>query len=151
MSKNNDEHLYRVDIAWKEGRIGMMSSPELEDQIEVATPPQFDGGVEGIWSPEHLFISSVSSCFMTTFVAIAEYSKLKFEDLDVKAVGKIDKVDGKFMVTEITLEPELVIEEEKYKDKASRIMEKAEAACLITRSIKTEINFNPKVTIGTLK
>lgn len=151
MSKNNDEHLYRVDIAWKEGRIGMMSSPELEDQIEVATPPQFDGGVEGIWSPEHLFISSVSSCFMTTFVAIAEYSKLKFEDLDVKAVGKIDKVDGKFMVTEITLEPELVIEEEKYKDKATRIMEKAEAACLITRSIKTEINFKPKVTIGTLK
>ncbi|MGK7370827.1 MAG: OsmC family protein [Candidatus Halalkalibacterium sp. M3_1C_030] len=151
MSKNNDEHLYRVDIAWKEGRIGMMSSPELEDQIEVATPPQFDGGVEGIWSPEHLFISSVSSCFMTTFVAIAEYSKLKFEDLDVKAVGKIDKVDGKFMVTEITLEPELVIEEEKYKDKATRILEKAEAACLITRSIKTEINFKPKVTIGTLK
>ena len=99
MSNNKDEHLYRVDIAWKEGRVGTMSSPELEDQIEVATPPQFDGGVEGIWSPEHLFISSVSSCFMTTFVAIAEYSKLKFEDLDVKAVGKIDKVDGKFMLT----------------------------------------------------
>lgn len=151
MSKNNDEHLYRVDIAWKEERIGTMSSPELEDEIEVATPPPFDGGVEGIWSPEHLFVSSVSSCFMTTFVAIAGYSKLKFEDLDIKAVGKIDKVDGKFAVTEITLEPELVIEEEKYKDKAIRIMEKAEAACLITRSIKTEINFKPKVTVGSLK
>ena len=151
MSNNENEHRYRVDLAWKEDRIGIMSSPELEDRIEVATPPEFEGGVEGIWSPEHLFVSSVSSCFMTTFVAIAQYSKLKFEDLDVKAVGKIEKVDGKFMVTEITLEPELVITEEKFQDKAKRIMEKAESACLITRSIKTEIHFKPKVTVASLK
>lgn len=151
MSANEKEHLYRVDLAWKEGRIGTMSSPELDDRIEVATPPQFEGGVEGIWSPEHLFVSSVSSCFMTTFVAIAQYSKLEFEDLDVKAVGKIDKVDGKFMVTDITLEPELIITNEKYQDKALRILEKAEGACLITRSIKTKIHFDPKVTIASMK
>lgn len=151
MSTNEKEHLYRVDLNWKEGRIGTMSSPELDDRIEVATPPQFEGGVEGIWSPEHLFVSSVSSCFMTTFVAIAQYSKLDFEDLEVKAAGKIEKVDGKFMVTEITLEPELFIADEKYQDKAKRIMEKAEAACLITRSIKTNIHFDPKVTIASLK
>lgn len=151
MSANEKEHLYRVDLAWKEGRIGTMSSPELDDRIEVATPPQFEGGVEGIWSPEHLFVSSVSSCFMTTFVAIAQYSKLEFEDLDVKAVGKIDKVDGKFMVTDITLEPELIITNEKYQDKALRILEKAEGACLITRSIKTKIHFDPKITIASMK
>lgn len=81
MSDKN--HEYQVDLNWKEGRIGMLSSPELEEKFEVATPPQFDGGVEGIWSPEHLFVSSVSSCFMTTFTAIAEYSKLNFEDLKV--------------------------------------------------------------------
>lgn len=128
MSAKEKDHLYRVDLTWNEGRIGTMSSPELDDRIEVATPPQFEGGVEGIWSPEHLFVSSVSSCFMTTFVAIAQYSKLDFEDLDVKAEGKIEKVDGKFMVTEITLQPELVIADEKFEDKAMRILEKAEGA-----------------------
>ena len=151
MSSEEKEHRYRVDLAWNEGRIGTMSSPDLDDRIEVATPPEFEGGVEGIWSPEHLFVSSVSSCFMTTFVAIAEYSKLDFEDLDVEAVGKIEKVDGKFMVTEITLKPELVIGDEKNEDKAKRIMEKAEAACLISRSIKSEIHFEPKVTVASMK
>lgn len=147
---SDQEHKYQVDLNWKEGRIGTLSSPELEDKIEVATPPQFDGGVEGIWSPEHLFVSSVSSCFMTTFVAIAGYSKLKFENLEVKATGKLDKEDGKFVVSEITLQPELTIADEQFADKAKRIMEKAEQACLITRSIKTKIHFKPKVTIGAL-
>lgn len=147
---SDKKHEYRVDLDWKEGRIGTLSSPELEDEIEVVTPPQFDGGVEGIWSPEHLFVSSVSSCFMTTFVAIAEYSKLKFENLEVQATGKLDKKDGKFVVSEIILCPELTIADEKFVEKAKRIMEKAEEACLITRSIKTKIYFDPKVSVAAL-
>jgi peroxiredoxin-like protein len=148
---SSNQHKYQVDLQWNEGRIGTLRSPALDDEIEVATPPDFDGGVEGFWSPEHLFLSSVSSCFMTTFTAIAEYSKLAFEDLQVKAIAKLGKVDGKFAVTEITLQPELLIEDEKYADKARRIMEKAEEACLITRSIKTDIIFDPTVNIGALK
>lgn len=147
---SDNKHEYNVDLNWKEGRVGTLSSPELEEHIEVATPPQFDGGVEGIWSPEHLFVSSVSSCFMTTFVAIAEYSKLKFENLEVQAIGKLDKEDGKFVVSEIILKPELTIADEKVTDKAKRIMQKAEEACLITRSIKTKIHFEPKVTVAAL-
>lgn len=147
---SDQKHEYQVDLDWKKGRIGTLSSPELDATIEVATPPQFDGSVEGIWSPEHLFVSSVSSCFMTTFVAIAEYSKLNFENLEVQATGKLSKQEGKFVVSEITLKPELTITDEKFAEKAKRIMEKAEEACLITRSIKTKINFEPKVTVGLL-
>lgn len=146
----SNKHQYNIDLKWKEGRIGTLSSPELDEKIEVATPPQFPGGVENIWSPEHLFISSVVSCFMTTFVAIAEYSKLDYEDLDVQAVGKLDKVEGKMVVSEITLKPELVITDEKFVDKGKRIMEKAEEACLISRSIKTEIKLDPHVRLGAL-
>lgn len=147
---SDKKHEYNVDLDWKEGRVGTLSSPELDERIEVATPPQFDGGVEGIWSPEHLFVSSVSSCFMTTFVAIAEYSKLSFEDLKMQASGKLDKEDGKFVVSEITLKPELTIENEKFVEKANRIMEKAEEACLITQSIKTKIHFEPKVNVAAI-
>ncbi|MGZ5209614.1 MAG: hypothetical protein ACXWB1_01875 [Kaistella sp.] len=49
-----DAHLYNVDINWKSGRTGEMTSPELTTTVEIATPPQFPNGVEGIWSPEHL-------------------------------------------------------------------------------------------------
>jgi peroxiredoxin-like protein len=148
---SDQEHLYEVDISWKQGRIGSMTSPKLNQEIEVATPPEFPGGVEGIWSPEHLFVSSVASCFMTTFLAIAEYSKLEFENLRINAIGKLGKAeDGKVMVTEIILKPDLAITDEKFTDKAKRIMQKADAACIISRSIKSKIILESKVSVGAL-
>ena len=69
-----DPHYYNVDIAWSKDRKGIMCSPEITNSrlpldgcIEVATPPEFPKGIPGIWSPEHLFTASISSCLMTTF------------------------------------------------------------------------------------
>lgn len=143
------EHSYDVYLSWTEGRKGNLSSPRLSEEIEVATPPEFDGGVEGVWSPEHLFVASVSSCLMTTFTAIAEYSKLSCESLHVKATGKMGKnEEGKFVMSEIILKPELMVTDERFADKAARILEKAESNCLISRSIKSEIIFEPSVLVG---
>lgn len=146
---DDQEHNYTININWKEGRIGTMKSPELDQEIEVATPPQFPGGEEGIWSPEHLFVAAVSSCLMTTFIAIAEYSKLEYHSLDIQATGKLAKVEGKFMMTEVVLKPKLVIKDEKSVQKAERILHKAEAACLISRSIKSEIILETDVQVLT--
>ena len=89
-----EAHYYNVDISWKNDRKGEMSSPELLQSIEIATPPQFPKGIEGIWSPEHLFTAAVSSCLMTTFLAIAENSKLEFENFECKSKGKLEQVEG---------------------------------------------------------
>lgn len=143
--QTSEEHLYNVDIDWKSGRVGSMSSPELEESLEVATPPEFPGGVEGIWSPEHLFVASVSSCFMTSFTAIAEYSKFEFESLKVNSSGVMSREDGKYVMSKVILKPVLEISDEKYEKKAYRLLEKAEEICLISRSIKSEIEFHPEV------
>ena len=91
-----EPHAYSVDIVWTGDRKGIMSSPELNTPIEIATPPQFPKGVEGVWSPEHLFTASVSSCLMTTFLSIAENSKLEFTHFSVKSQGILEQVEGKF-------------------------------------------------------
>lgn len=142
------KHNYDVRITWNEGKIGTLESSVLEESIKVATPPEFPGGVEGVWSPEHLFVASVVSCFMTTFTAIAEYSKLEFESLDTPADGTMSNENGKFEMTEIILKPKLVIMDENKKDKAIRILHKAEEACLITRSIKTTVHLEPEVLVA---
>ena len=54
-------HYYEVNVQWKEGRIGELSSPILEKTIECATPPEFSNGVPNIWSPEHLFVAAINS------------------------------------------------------------------------------------------
>ena len=148
MSDQTEEHLYNVDLEWKEGRIGMMRSEGLTDETSVATPPEFPGGVEGIWSPEHLFTASVVSCFFTSFAAVAEYSNFPFVSLKVKSYGKMSRENGKFVMSEIIIEPELVITDENREKKAIRLLEKAEEICLITRSIKSKVVLKPVVKIS---
>jgi organic hydroperoxide reductase OsmC/OhrA len=135
-----ESHIYQVDVKWMADRIGEASSPELLDTIDVATPPQFPKGLEGVWSPEHFFTAAVNGCFMTTFLAIAENSKLSFTSFHCTADGKLEKVDGKYLMTEVVLKPILVIESESDREKAERILQKSETACLISNSIKSKVS-----------
>lgn len=144
-------HFYTVDVNWNSDRKGVMCSPELNKEggncIEVATPPEFPKGIPDIWSPEHLFTASVSSCLMTTFLAIAENSKLNFSNFSCRSIGKLEQLEGKYMMSEIILEPTVTIVDEKDREKAERILIKSEAACLISNSIKSKITLIPIITI----
>lgn len=140
-------HNYQVNLTFTENRKGTLSSPVLTQSVEVATPPEFPKGMPGIWSPEHLFVAAISSCLMTTFLAVSENSKLPFVSFECNAIGKLDKVDGKFMMTEVTLKPTLVIEQADQYDRAKRILEMSEKACLISNSVKSTIIFEPTIKI----
>jgi len=140
-------HYYEVKLDWESDRKGLMSSPVLKSNIEVATPPEFPKGIPGIWSPEHLLVAAVNSCLMTTFLAIAENSRFEFINFTSNANGKLEKVDGKYMISEIMLSPVLTIKNNAEKDKALKLLEKSETACLISNSVKSTIVFNPTINI----
>ncbi len=138
---------YEVNLSWTKDRKGVVSSPVLEQKTEVATPPEFPKGMEGIWSPEHLFVAAIESCLMTTFLAVAENSKLEFTSFSSHATGKLDKVDGKFMMTEVLLQPTLIIKNPEHQEKAKRVLEMSEKACLISNSVKSKIIFEPVILV----
>jgi len=140
-------HFYEVSVNWQNQRMGTMSSPELETSIAVATPPQFPKGMPGIWSPEHLFVAAINSCLMTTFLSIAENSKLEFESFDSRAVGKLEQVEGKYIMSEVTLMPVLTLLSDEHRERAERVLQKSEANCLISNSVKSKIIFSPEVKI----
>jgi len=141
-------HFYNVSVKWDKDRIGNLSSPELNSEITVATPPEFPKGVAGIWSPEHLLVAAVNSCLMTTFLSIAEHSRLEFTTFTSHATGKLETVDGKLSISEIELKPVLTIINESDKDKALRILNKSEEVCLISNSIKSMIILIPEVKVA---
>ncbi len=113
--------------------------------LEVATPPEFKGHA-GIWSPEHLYVASVNACFMSTFLAIAELSKLEFVSFTCQAEGKLEKEEGRgYRMTEITLKPTLTVGYDHDRERATRILEKAEKNCLISNSINTAVRLEPEI------
>lgn len=141
-------HFYNTAIRWDQERRGTLSSPDLTNLITVATPPEFPKGEPNIWSPEHLYVAAANSCLMTTFLAIAENSKLDFVSFDSNATGKLEKVDGTFMISEIELKPKVVLKNEKDRERALRIIEKSEKACLISNSMKSKVVLSPEVLIS---
>lgn len=142
----NDVHYYKTSLKWDEGRIGTLSAETL-DSFKVATPPEFPNGVPNTWSPEHLYVASLNACLMTTFLAIAENSKLEVLSFSCQSTGKLEKVDGKFMISEVELTPEIKVSNEKDKERAGRIIVKAEENCLISNSVKTKMILTPTILI----
>ncbi len=143
-----EPHYYAVTVNWSNDRIGRMSSPELDTTIDVATPPQFPKGVAGVWSPEHLLTAAVASCLMTTFLSIAENSKLSFTHFSCQSSGKLEQIEGKLMMSEITLNPTIIISLEADREKAERVLQKSEAACLISNSVKANIHMVTNIQIA---
>lgn len=141
------QHHYQVKVNWVNDRKGIASSDVLPTTIEVATPPDFPKGMAGIWSPEHFLVAAANSCLMTTFLAIAENSKLEFDSFESNAIGILDKQDGKMMIVEIILHPTVVVPNAEAVERAMRIIEKSEAACLISNSLKSKIVLQPKVLV----
>ena len=145
-----EPYAYEVDLTWQHRRLGQLSSPVLTNTIEVATPPEFPNGIPGIWSPEHLLVAAVSSCLMTTFLAVAENSRLLFESFDCRAVGKLKKVDNKLMISEVQLFPSLLLPPGGDLDKAQRVLVKSEQACLIANSVRSRVTMQPTISVAAL-
>jgi organic hydroperoxide reductase OsmC/OhrA len=140
-------YFYETEVEWIGGRKGELRAPGLP-ALTVATPPEFHGH-EGIWTPEHFFVAAVNACLMTTFLAMAELSKLQFVAFRSRAQGKLEKFDGQgFQITEILLRPHLTIAEERDRERAERILAKAEKHCLISHSIKARIRMEPEISVA---
>lgn len=136
-------YLYHTAVKWTEQRKGIISCAGKPD-VQVATPPEFKGH-DGIWSPEDLFVASANICLMTTFLAVAERAGLAFTSYESEAEGKLELVDGKFQFTAITLRPVITLPAGGDTAKAKELIEKAEANCLISNSMKAHVALIPAI------
>ena len=138
---------YPVAVQWTSEKRGVTGSVDGLPTLEVAAPPEFDGHA-GIWSPEHLFVASVASCYMTTLLAIAGISKVEIRSLEIPAVGTVERgEDRMYSIPRIVLRPHITLAGEKDLPRAERLAEKAERVCMVSRSLKTEVTLEPTFSI----
>jgi peroxiredoxin-like protein len=140
-------HRYHVSaIAEAEGNIVLKA--ENLPQLVSAPPAQF-GGPGDQWSPEDLLVASVADCFILTFRAMARASKLDWSDLEASAEGVLERVDRVTRFTTFTVSATLTVPAGTDIDKAKRLLEKAEAGCLITNSLSAETHLETTIIVGT--
>lgn len=138
----HDAYLYNAEVVWTERRAGRVTSEGLPE-LRVSAPPEFSGEA-GVWTPEHLLVAATASCLMTTFLSIAEFSKLSVVSYRSKAIARLEKVPGEgYRFTEITLVPEIEVSAEEL-DKAHKVLAKAEKSCFISNSLRATVQVEPR-------
>ena len=137
-------YYYESEIEWKGEKDLKLVGAKLP-AIKAGAPPEFKGR-EGVWSPEHLFVASLNSCYTLTLLAIAEFSKIGVSSLSSSAKGKLEKVQGGgYQVTEIVVKPRVVLTSANDLARMPRILEKAKENCFVSNSIKSKITIEPEL------
>ena len=106
--------------------------------LQTAPPAEFDGPGDA-WSPEHLLLASVETCFLFTLRAVARASRLDFTACEVIAEGTLDRDGSAIKFTEIVLRVRLSLPPGTDRDRARRAVDKAERACPVSASLSTPI------------
>jgi peroxiredoxin-like protein len=112
--------------------------------LPAAPPVEFDGPGDA-WSPEQLLLAAVQTCFLFTLRAIAQASRVEFVSLELSAEGTVDRDAGRTRFTEIVLRPRLLVPAGTDRERAMRVLEKAEKSCLVSASLATPIRLEPVV------
>ena len=137
-------HRYDVHAAGEAAGSVLVHSEGLPT-LATAPPPQY-GGPGDQWSPETLLVAAAADCFILTFRAIAAASKLAWGRLDCDAEGVLDRAEGVVRFTELHLRARLVLPSGGDTDRARRLLEKAEATCLVTNSLMLRPTLAAEVT-----
>lgn len=140
-------HRYIVRVRSTKVRSGVVASEAVPQPIKFSAPPEFQGE-GGVWTPEDFFVASVVTCFVSTFSGISDLSKLSFVSLEVEAEGILERDSSGWKFTEIKLRPSLKLTQERDRERATRMLEKAERTCLIARSISAKLTVEASVSVA---
>jgi peroxiredoxin-like protein len=139
-------HEYRIKAFGAGGPNGVVHAEGILSCISFSAPPEFLGE-PGRWTPEHFLVAAVASCFVSTFSGIAEKSRLELASFNLDAEGLLGSADGIWRFTEIKLRPVVTVLKEEDRDRAVRLLEKAEKSCLIARSLQFKVTLVPAVKV----
>ena len=139
-------HRYAVSAMAGPASVVTLRSAELED-IQSSAPPEF-GGPPGNWSPETLLVAAIADCYVLSFRAVANASKLEWSEIDCDALGVLEKTAQGLWFTVIELKAHLRIPAGGDVARAERLLEKAEQACLVSKSLRSEVRLQAEVRVG---
>ena len=126
-------HFYTVKASGAHQGHLKVTADNLPDLIADA-PIGFDGPGD-IWSPEDMLMSSVATCTILSFKAISRASKFEWVSIECESTGELALAERKLSFTQINTKVKLVIPQNENSDKAIKLLNKAEANCLISNSL----------------
>lgn len=142
-------HVYTVSTRGNASDIGLVCEADNLPTLSIAGPPEFDGPGDQ-WSPETLLCAALANCFVLSFKAIATASRFEWVSLQCDVEGELAKVERSLQFTRFHQQVVLEIGDETQREKAEKLLEKAEVSCLIGNSLKAAITLDYRIAVNPL-
>ena len=101
-----------------------------------APSPELDGDVDA-WSPEHMLLSSLGLCMLTTFEAFAARDGFEILRWVASARGTVDRTPEGLMFTSIVLGIDMEVTGNL--EQVERTLEDAKQYCLVLNSLRVPV------------
>lgn len=127
--------IFKAKVAW-DGSEGGKSIAKNQIVCRFDTPKEF-GGRAKYASPEEIFISSIGSCLITTFLFFRKKIMFPMKSLRVDANGKLDHNNNEgYRIMEINASLLVEIENSQSIHKIQKCFDLTEKFCPISQSLK---------------
>lgn len=152
-------HQYTASIIW-EGNIGdgtaSYSGYSRQYRVQVAGKPDLAGSADPAfrgeadkYNPEDLFVAAIAACHMLFYLALCARRGIRVVDYRDEARGTLATgADGRGRFEEITLNPRVIIDDEKQVPLAMQLHESAHERCFLANSCNFPIRHAPTVGVG---
>jgi organic hydroperoxide reductase OsmC/OhrA len=139
MAMRSKVFTYQAELRWQGGHEATVAAGD-RPELAVAPPPDFPGGQGSRWSPEHLFLASLESCTMLSFLAHCAHNDLTVEEYSAAATGSLERrpEDHRYAFThvDVTVRARMAAG---HAEPARGLTGKAERDCFITASTTARI------------
>lgn len=113
-------------------------------EILASSDPSFLGD-QTRYNPEDLFLSSLSACHMLWYLHLCSVHKIVVTAYVDSATGTMEEdKNGSGKFTNVTLHPEVTIENKTQIEKATQLHSEANKMCFIANSCNFKIKHDPK-------
>ena len=129
-------HRYDVNLSWP-GQGGAALDATGRRPIEGGAPPEF-GGRDSWWSPEHLLLSSLSLCLMTTFEALARKARLPVIGYECRAEATLDRVESGLAFTALGLHVRVEVAPADA-ERTPPLLDRAKKHCLVANTLAVPV------------
>lgn len=138
-------HTYDVNLIWDGEQNQALLRAGNRMPILVSAPPEFNGS-DLVWSPEHLILASLTSCYVTTFMYFSNLLKVKIRDLRVSAKVEIEKEGkGMFEAKKFIIQPSIDFLNSPGEHVIENLLDKAKRYCIVSNSVKGQVVVTPSI------
>jgi organic hydroperoxide reductase OsmC/OhrA len=104
-------------------------------------PPEFDGDATS-WSPEHLLLSAIGLCLLTTFEAFAVRDKVDLLAWEAQVRATVAKTSSGLAFTKLSVEVDMEVGNV---EQAYATLEIAKRHCLVSNALSVPIEIVPTI------